>query len=137
MVSFRDLQVPALADTYALVEGVMREHRVPCFLIGAHAIFLQLAADGQRPSRGTADIDFAVMVEDMQRFDTVRDAMLTKGFAKTSLPWTLFHAGYNMAVDILPFGELAPQGHAPFTGLQHSFVVLASTRRWLNREPLP
>lgn len=124
MVSFRELQVPALADAYALVEGVMREHGVPCFLIGAHAIFLQLAADGQRPSRGTADIDFAVMLESMERYDAVRATLLERGFNATPLPWTLYHQALNVAVDVLPFGEVAPHGHAPFTALQHSFVVL-------------
>lgn len=58
------------------------------------------------PSRGTKDIDFAIMISSVQQFEEVTNALLSKGFNKVKAPWTMYHEQYKVAIDLIPFGEV-------------------------------
>lgn len=68
----------------------MQELKIPYYLIGVSAIALQLLKEGIKPSRGTKDIDFAVMVSSLKEYDTIRDALSIRGFKAVVAPWTFY-----------------------------------------------
>ena len=79
---------------------------VPYYLIGASAIALELLKEGIKPSRGTKDIDFAIMIASLQEFETIVEELSSYGFNKVEAPWTLYNDKFNVAIDLLPFGEI-------------------------------
>lgn len=61
---------------------------------------------GIKPSRGTKDIDFAVMISEMIEYESIRIALLNHGFTQTAAPWTYYSSTFQVSIDILPFGEV-------------------------------
>lgn len=71
-----------------------------------NAIALELLKAGIKPGRGTKDIDFAVMISSMNEYDALIKSLESKGFHKVRAPWTFYSEQYNVAIDLLPFGEI-------------------------------
>jgi predicted nucleotidyltransferase len=84
----------------------MKALGIPYYLIGVSAIALELLKEGIKPSRGTKDIDFAVMISSMAEYEKLSKALDTRGFKKVSAPWTFYSAQYKVAINLLPFGEI-------------------------------
>ena len=87
----------------------MAEHGIPYYLIGVSAIALELLKKGIKPSRGTKDIDFAIMISNMSEYENISQALIKNGYNKVKAPWTFYSDKYNVAIDILPFGEIEEQ----------------------------
>lgn len=78
--TYKELAIPYFKESFDCIDEVMQELKIPYYLIGVSAIALQLLKEGIKPSRGTKDIDFAVMVSSLKEYDTIRDALSIRGF---------------------------------------------------------
>ncbi|MCV9388078.1 hypothetical protein [Reichenbachiella ulvae] len=104
--SYKELAIPHFAEVFHLIDEVMKDHGIPYYLIGASAIALELLKTGIKPSRGTKDIDFALMISSMQEYQAIGKSLEGKGFRKAKEPWTYFFEKDNVVIDLLPFGEI-------------------------------
>jgi predicted nucleotidyltransferase len=113
--TYKELAIPYFKETFDCIDEVMRKLSIPYYLIGASAIALELLKQGIKPSRGTKDIDFAVMVSSIHEYSDIISALASKGFHKVSAPWTFYSAQFRVAIDVLPFGEIEENFTANFT----------------------
>ncbi len=97
------------------MDEVFTTHLAPYYLIGVNATDLQLLKDGIKPARGTKDIDFAVMLSSFSEYDKIKEALDEKGFRKAKDPFTLYHTELNVAIDVLPFGQIEENDTINFT----------------------
>jgi predicted nucleotidyltransferase len=104
--TYKDLAVPYFNEVFQIVDEVLTKLEIPYYLIGVSAIALELLKSDIKPSRGTKDIDFAIMIASLKEFDDIVAGLEGKGFHKAKAPWTLFHPDYNVAIDLLPFGQI-------------------------------
>ena len=104
--TYKELSIPYFKDVFEIIDEIMVKHKIPYYLIGASAVALELLKSGIKPSRGTKDIDFAVMISSLNEFDELSNTLVKRGFNKVKAPWTFYSDNYNIAVDILPFGEI-------------------------------
>lgn len=104
--TYKELAIPYFKEVFDCIDEVMIKLKVPYYLIGASAIALELLKDGIKPSRGTKDIDFAIMISSIKEFNIIVDELVKYGFNKVEAPWTLYHDKFNIVVDLLPFGEI-------------------------------
>lgn len=104
--TYKELAIPYFKEVFDIIDDVLVKLNIPYYLIGASAVALELLKGGIKPSRGTKDIDFAIMISSVQEFDAVVEALLKYGFNKVEAPWTLYNDKFNIAIDLLPFGEI-------------------------------
>jgi predicted nucleotidyltransferase len=104
--TYKELAIPYFKEVFDLIDEVLVKLNIPYYLIGASAVALELLKGGIKPSRGTKDIDFAIMISSIQEFEAVVEALLKNGFNKVEAPWTLYNNKFNIAIDLLPFGEI-------------------------------
>jgi len=104
--TYKQLSIPYFKEVFDCIDEVMIKLNVSYYLIGASAISLELLKDGVKPSRGTKDIDFAIMISSIQEFESIVEELSNYGFNKVEAPWTLYNAHYNIVIDLLPFGEI-------------------------------
>lgn len=87
----------------------MSAHQIPYYLIGANAIALELLNKGIKPSRGTRDIDFAIMISSFDEYKQITRDLIANGFIKTKEPYRFNFKGSNLVIDVLPFGQIEEQ----------------------------
>ncbi|WP_147676323.1 nucleotidyl transferase AbiEii/AbiGii toxin family protein [Algibacter pacificus] len=104
--TYKQLSIPYFKEVFDCIDKVMIKLNVPYYLIGASAIALELLKEGIKPSRGTKDIDFAIMIASLQEFETIVEELSNYGFNKVEAPWTLYNDKFNIVIDLLPFGEI-------------------------------
>jgi predicted nucleotidyltransferase len=104
--TYKELAIPYFKEVFDIIDDVLTKLDIPYYLIGASAVALELLKGGIKPSRGTKDIDFAIMISSIKQFETVVEKLLKYGFNKVEAPWTLYTDKYNIAIDLLPFGEI-------------------------------
>lgn len=92
----------------------MKELKIPYYLIGASAIALELLKEGIKPSRGTKDIDFAVMISGIDEYEKINAALESRGFKKVAAPCTFYSSTFKIAIDLLPFGEIEENNTVKF-----------------------
>ncbi|HRH68312.1 MAG TPA: hypothetical protein PLB89_02280 [Flavobacteriales bacterium] len=134
---FRELGMPHFEKVFAALDDVMREHDVPCYLIGAAAKDLQALRSGIRPVRYTNDIDFAIMVPDHAAYRSILEALLRSGFHATRLPYRVVHTTTDSIVDVLPFGGIEEQGTVRFDERETELVMLGFSEVMQQAEALP
>lgn len=122
--SYKELAIPYFKETFDCIDKIMKEHNVPYYLIGVSAIALELLKKGIKPSRGTKDIDFAIMISSMAQYDSISNTLIKSGFNKVKAPWTFYSDTYNVAIDILPFGEIEEKDTMNFTKRNSDLHVL-------------
>jgi predicted nucleotidyltransferase len=103
-------------EVYLKLEEVFRRFDAHYYLIGANARDVQLYRAGKKPNRGTADIDFAVMLPSMEVYDEIRVHLKTIGFEEAygKMPYRLFYPESNTVIDLLPYGEFAQENTIHF-----------------------
>lgn len=89
----------------ALIE-TFKAFSIRYFLIGAQARDIHFYQKGIQPMRGTRDIDFAVMVADMEQYKALIESLKKRGFNSTADPFRLNWAAGKTVIDLLPFGEI-------------------------------
>ncbi|APY10428.1 hypothetical protein BWZ22_03860 [Seonamhaeicola sp. S2-3] len=104
--TYKQLSIPYFKEVFDCIDKVMVKLNVPYYLIGASAIALEILKKGIKPSRGTKDIDFAIMIASLQEFETIVKELSNYGFNKVEAPWTLYNDKFNIVIDLLPFGEI-------------------------------
>lgn len=104
--TYKELAIPYFKESFDCIDEVMQELQLPYYLIGVSAIALELLKKGIQPSRGTKDIDFAVMISSIKEYEQISAALETKGFNKVAAPWTFYSKQFKVAIDVLPFGEI-------------------------------
>jgi predicted nucleotidyltransferase len=112
--TYKELSIPYFKESFDCIDEVMKELQIPYYLIGASAIALQLLKEGVKPGRGTKDIDFAVMISSIKEYELISTKLETKGFSKVAAPWTFYSDRFNIAIDVLPFGEVEENYTANF-----------------------
>lgn len=104
--TYKELATPYFKESFDCIDEVMKGLQIPYYLIGVTAIALELLKDGIKPSRGTKDIDFAVMISSLDEYDKISDALSIRGFNKVAAPWTFYSEQFKVSIDLLPFGEI-------------------------------
>ncbi len=122
-MSFKEL-TPWFKEVFNLVDDSCKKLNIPLYLIGAQARHFHLAEQGIKPGRGTADIDFAIMLPDMNIYEELLNLLLKKGFRKVIEPYRIIHDVTNTVVDLLPFGEVEEKGTVRFTDRKTELSVI-------------
>ncbi len=122
--TYKELAIPYFKESFDIIDEIMQELGIPYYLIGVTAIALELLKKGIKPSRGTKDIDFAVMVSSIEEYERISDAMNLKGFNKVAAPWTFYSERFDVVIDLLPFGEIEEKDTANFRGRNIDLHVL-------------
>ncbi|HEY9084037.1 MAG TPA: nucleotidyl transferase AbiEii/AbiGii toxin family protein [Vicingaceae bacterium] len=94
------------ATAFKVLTEVFREFSIHYFLIGAQARDVHFYQQGIKPNRGTRDIDFAVMMQDMAGYNELKEALNQKGFENTKDPFRLNWSQGDTVIDLLPFGQI-------------------------------
>lgn len=109
MTTFKEYSFQDHKDVYLIIDSIMKSFGYEYYLIGANARDIQLYKAGIKPSRGTADIDFAVMIPTMKDYKEFISRVLDNGFRKTKHKYRVIYKESNTVVDILPYGEIAQE----------------------------
>jgi len=70
------------------------------------------------------DIDFALMLPDMNIYEKLLNSLLNKGFRKAAEPYRIIHDATNTVVDLLPFGKVEETGTVKFTDRKTELSVV-------------
>ena len=112
--SYKELGIPYFKEVFEMIDQTMIDHKIPYYIIGVSAIALELLKNGIKPNRGTKDIDFAIMISTMSQYEKLSETLVNKGFTKVKTPWTFYSQPFNVAIDILPFGDIEEQDTMQF-----------------------
>ena len=116
-------------EVYLLLETVFRKFGIPYYLIGANARDVALYKAGQKPTRATGDIDFAIMLPDISTYEALLQDLANKDFSpqKKHEGYRMHHRKTNTLIDLLPYGGIAGDNFVqlPGTGIELSVVGLA------------
>lgn len=135
--TYKDLAVPYFREVFQIVDEVLTKLEIPYYLIGVSAIALELLKSDIKPSRGTKDIDFAIMIASLKEFDDIVAGLECRGFHKATAPWTLFHPEYNVAIDLLPFGQIEEKNTVGFNERYTDLHVLGFKEVLSETEQVP
>ena len=80
--TYKELAIPYFKESFDCIDEVMQELQIPYYLIGVSAIALELLKEGIKPSRGTKDIDFAVMISSIKEYEKISAALEKKDLTK-------------------------------------------------------
>lgn len=122
--SYKELAIPYFREVFEVIDKAMIQHQIPYYLIGVSAITLELLKKGIKPSRGTKDIDFAIMISSMEQYERLGDTLVQHGFNRVKAPWTFYSEQYNIAIDILPYGKIEEQHTVQFNQRYSDLHVL-------------
>ncbi len=104
--TYKDYSFAKHGEVYRILEEVFTANDIKYYLVGANARDVQLYKAGIKPTRSTADIDFAVMVPDFGIYDTLFEELCERGFRKTNESYRLIYAKTNTVLDLMPYGEI-------------------------------
>lgn len=76
------------------------------FLIGAQARDVHFFQKGIKSGRITKDVDFAVMIESIERYQDLMRTLVQEGFESTKYPYRLVWKNGQTILDLLPFGQI-------------------------------
>lgn len=105
-LTYKDYSFANHKEVYQALEEVFIKHDIIYYLVGANARDVQLYKAGIKPTRGTADIDFAVMVPDFQVYDLIFEELCKRGFRKTNENYRLIYDKTNTVLDLMPYGKI-------------------------------
>ena len=122
--TYKELSWPYFKEVFLILDSVCHELRIEYYLIGAQARNFHLLQSGIAPARGTMDIDFAVMLPEMESYDAMKSLLISKGFRQANEPYRLVHEQTNTVIDLLPFGEIEEERTVKFTDRVTEISVL-------------
>ena len=73
----------------------------------------------------------------MKEFNDIVSGLEGKGFHKAKAPWTLFHPEYNVAIDLLPFGQIEEKDTVGFNERYTDLHVLGFKEVLSETEQVP
>ena len=74
--TYKELAIPYFKEVFQIIDDILSERGIPYYLVGVNAIALELLESGYKPSRGTKDIDFAIMISSIKAFGGVMELIL-------------------------------------------------------------
>jgi len=122
--TYKELAIPYFNEVFDIIDQTLSNLKIPFYLVGVSAVALELLKGGIKPSRGTKDIDFAIMISSLAEFEQVVTHLEKAGFNKVKAPWTLYHPEYNTAIDLLPFGQIEENDTVNFSDRYTDLHVL-------------
>ncbi|WP_047547428.1 nucleotidyl transferase AbiEii/AbiGii toxin family protein [Psychroserpens sp. Hel_I_66] len=122
--TYKDYSFQYHGEVYAILEQVFAKNNIVYYLIGANARDVHLYKKGIKPARGTADIDFAVMIPDFHAYNLLFAELCALGFRKVNEPYRLIFDKTNTVLDLMPYGEIEEQYTVNFTERALSLSVL-------------
>ena len=122
--TYKDYSFADHGEVYTILESVFSEFGIQYYLIGANARDVHLYKSGIKPTRGTADIDFAIMVPDFEVYNKVFLALCNIGFREVKEPYRLIYDKTNTVLDLMPYGEIEQTYTVNFTDRDLSLSVL-------------
>lgn len=122
--TYKDYSFAYHGEVYKILEKVFSENNIKYYLVGANARDVQLFKAGIKPTRGTADIDFAVMIPDFVVYDKLFDELCGKGFRRTKENYRLVYDKTNTVLDLMPYGEIEQDYTVNFTERDITLSVL-------------
>ena len=135
--TYKELAIPYFKETFDCIDQIMHNHQIPYYLIGVSAIALELLKQGIKPSRGTKDIDFAIMISSMTDYENISQALIQKGYNKAKAPWIFYSDTYDVVIDVLPFGEIEEQYTVNFNERHTDLHVLGFKEVLEEAVPIP
>ena len=123
-MDFKDYSFAHHGEVYDVLERVFAQYGINYYLVGANARDVQLYKAGIKPSRGTADIDFAIMVPDFEAYDQLFDVLCESGFRKAQEKYRLYYEKSNTAIDLMPYGEIEQEYTVRFLDRDLTLSVL-------------
>lgn len=109
---------------YQLLEKVFHEFSITYYLIGANARDVQLYKSGIDPIRMTADIDFAITINEIEVYDQICERLLSLGFTKSNERYRLYYKHTNTVLDLIPYGEIEKGRMVRFSDVNLDISVL-------------
>jgi predicted nucleotidyltransferase len=122
--TYKDYSFQYHGEVYIILEEVFSKYGIAYYLIGANARDVHLYKKGIKPARGTADIDFAIMVPDFEMYNTLFKELCNHGFREVNEPYRLVFDKTNTVLDLMPYGEIEEAYTVNFTDRQLSLSVL-------------
>lgn len=122
--TYKDYSFADHGEVYTILENVFSEFGIQYYLIGANARDVHLYKKGIRPNRGTADIDFAIMVPDFEVYDAIFNKLCELGFRKVNEPYRLIFDKTDTVLDLMPYGEIEENYTVNFDERELSLSVL-------------
>lgn len=123
-MNFKDYSFAHHGEVYAQLDNAFKKYSISYYLVGANARDIQLYKAGIKPSRGTADIDFAIMVPDIEVYDALFDTLCKSGFRKADERYRLYYEKTNTAIDLMPYGEIEQEYTVRFIDRDLTLSVL-------------
>lgn len=109
MTTYKEYSFQDHKDVYVIIDSIMKYFGYKYYLIGANARDIQLYKAGVKPTRGTADIDFAVMIPTLVHYEEFMNSMIERGFKETKHKYRVVYVDTNTVIDILPYGQIAQE----------------------------
>jgi len=122
--TYKELAIPYFKEVFELIDDAMAKKGIQYYLVGVSAMTLELLKRGGKPTRGTNDIDFAIMVSTMSEYNDIMQELEQHGFNKLKAPFSLYHQQYNTVVDLLPFGEIEENDKEALNDLYSDLHIL-------------
>lgn len=122
--TYKDYSFAHHSQVYNILEETFSANNIKYYLIGANARDVQLYKAGIKPTRATADIDFAIMVPDFEIYNELFDALCKEGFRRTKENYRLIYHKTNTVIDLMPYGEIEQDYMVNFTECDITFSVL-------------
>lgn len=117
-ITFKDLrQKPVISAVLTSLEKGFARYGVDFYLVGAVARDVWMSAiNGIPPSRITGDIDFAVFINDLGTYESLREYLIEKeGFIPVRDNAFVLLA-HGVEVDLLPFGAIEDNSKVTMEG---------------------
>lgn len=115
-ISYDALKAPGLKDILEQVSRTCNAIGVDFFMVGAVARNVWFASHEKFP-RGTKDIDFAVYIPDISKYNELRERLLTiYGYRDSRENAYCLLSPDGNQVDLLPFGEIEAEGQVMIEG---------------------
>lgn len=122
--TYKDYSFAHHGEVYNILEKVFAQFSIVYYLVGANARDVQLYKAGIKPTRGTADIDFAVMVPDFKVYDDLFEALVGHGFRKVYEKYRMIYDKTDTVIDFMPYGEIEQEYTVTFTERNLTLSVL-------------
>lgn len=125
--TYKNIKTYAFAEhteAFSILLEVFNSYAIQFFLIGAQARDMHFFRKGIKPARATRDIDFAVMVESMSRYNELLKGLQVRGFETTKIPYRLNWARSRTLIDLLPFGQIQEEYTVNFVEREIELSVL-------------
>lgn len=109
MSTYKEYSFQDHKDVYKIIDKIIESFGYEYYLIGANARDIQLYKAGMKPTRGTADIDFAVMIPSKKDYENFMQKIIENGFKETKHKYRVIYLNSDTVVDMLPYGEIAEE----------------------------